>query len=65
MSDIANLFLVSMLAPERVAILNPPRHPMTRAEALNLAAWLVAIADNKGGAPGGDFDRSLRQVLKT
>ena len=44
--DTTNRFAVSAFG-DGVAILNPPAagEPLTRADALNLAAWLVALAD--------------------
>lgn len=46
---------------DQIRILKPPTRPLTRSEAIRLAAWLVAIAD-----PGRkQFDRILDYVLKT
>jgi hypothetical protein len=44
--DTTNTCLVSSMHGEKIAILNPPRSPMTKTEALTLAAWLVALADD-------------------
>ena len=41
-NDFGNKYRVGALGA-RVAILNPPRHPMTKEEALSLAAWLYAM----------------------
>lgn len=38
-------------------------NPITPAEALNLAAWLVALADQTGERP--QFGRLLRAVMAT
>jgi len=42
-------------------LVQAPRHVMTRAEALEHAAWLVAIAD----PDGTEFDRYLAAVRST
>lgn len=55
---IANESIVA-LQGENVIIMNP-RTVMTREQALNLAAWIVAIADREG-----EFNDTLRQVLNT
>lgn len=31
-----------------IVILRPPRGSMSKSDALNLAAWIVALADNDG-----------------
>jgi hypothetical protein len=55
-----NEFLVGVRASEIIIGL-PPLRPLTRGEALRLAAWLVAVAD-----PFGDeFDKVRRAVLST
>lgn len=45
----------------RVVILMPPRHAMTRAEAVELAAWLVAVS----GADVAEFSRAFDAVVST
>ena len=47
--DTTNKFLVSVSGARNIIILNPPRGPMSREEALTFAAWIVALADE------GDF----------
>lgn len=44
--DITNRHLVSSMHGDKIAILNPPRSAMTKQEALTLAAWIVALADD-------------------
>ena len=39
-----NKFIVGAMA-DQIVIMNPPRAPISREDALLLAAWLVAIAD--------------------
>lgn len=39
-----NEFMVSV-AGDKIAILAPPRGPITKEQALRLAAWIVALAD--------------------
>lgn len=41
--DPANKFLVAVRGG-RMVILNPPRGPIHESDALNLAAWLVAVS---------------------
>lgn len=43
--DITNKYAVSLGPKNQVVILNPPQGPISPADALLLAAWLVAIAD--------------------
>ena len=57
--DTTNRFLVSARGDE-VLVLNPPRTGISRDDALNLAAWLVALA---GG--GEKFAAVLRAVEAT
>jgi len=60
--DTTNDFLVSMRrGGEEILLLYPPVTPMTREEALRLAAWLVAIADFEGER----FPAVLEAVLNT
>lgn len=42
-----NRFFVGTIGAGQVAILKPPRGAMSRDDALNLAAWLVVLADGK------------------
>ena len=52
-----NEFLVSV-AGDKIVILAPPRGPITREQALHLAAWIVTLAD-----PGGEaFAAALDEV---
>jgi len=46
MIESANTFGVGMQR-DRVVVLNAPPTLMTKHEALNLAAWLVALADDR------------------
>ena len=56
--DPINLFAVG-LQGDTIVVLNPPRLPMTYDVALNLAAWLVVLAD---GRAGHSFDAVLSAV---
>ena len=58
-----NRHLVS-LHGDRVAIMMPPRGPISRDEALVLAAWLVVCAEC-GGSTREDFQRVLTAVSST
>lgn len=55
--DTTNLFAVS-IHDDEIILLNPPRSPMSKDTALNLAAYLVALADH-GDIP---FRRILEAV---
>jgi len=61
--DSSNQFLVGAAGP-CVVVLNPPTSGITRTQALNLAAWLVAIADALDDE-GPSFEQVLRAVLST
>ncbi|CAN1724402.1 conserved protein of unknown function [Hyphomicrobium sp. 1Nfss2.1] len=58
--DVMNKFGVSV-GGGGIALLVPPRTPMTKDEALVLAAWLVALADPLGER----FEKVLDAVLST
>lgn len=45
---------------EKVVVLLPPRTPMTKTDALILAAWLVTMADMSEGE--ADFQEILKAV---
>lgn len=57
----ANNYFVVTTSGGSILILDPPSGPMSRNEALNLAAWLVALAD----PDGGDFVDMLTDVQST
>jgi hypothetical protein len=57
-----NLFAVAMTGDGRITILLPPRGPMIRADALNLAAYLVAMSQS---AEGPSFEEVLAAVVNT
>jgi hypothetical protein len=59
--DISNRFLVGYRATKGpwLCILNPPTTmPISREDGLNLAAWIVALADPSGR----DFQRVLEAI---
>jgi len=58
--DTVNRFIVGVRGNERVVILRW-RVEVSKAEALNLAAWLVALAEEHDG----DFARLLDAVQNT
>ena len=59
--DTSNKYLVGVAGDGRLHLQMPPRGPMTKDEALLLAAWMVALAD-----PGGErFEKILAAVLDT
>ena len=57
--DTFNKFMVAVRG-EQVLLLRPPLAPMTKVDALNLAAWLVAVADDED-----TFDAVLAAVKNT
>ena len=60
--DLANKFLVGTKRNEICTLFPVPR-VMSKKDALNLAVWLVAVADDTGGAQGGDFQSLLTAVV--
>lgn len=60
MIDTTNKFMVGVLG-ERIVI--PRLGTMTKAEALNLAAYLVVLADNDEDAP--TFDELVEAIQNT
>jgi len=56
--DTSNPFIVGG-AGEYVQIMMPPRGPISKEKALNLAAWLVAIADPLEE----EFPKVLRAIM--
>ena len=59
-----NKFLVGTQG-EEIAILRRVPTRMTKDEALNLAAWLAVMADDKPGEADGAFAKALRDVMET
>jgi hypothetical protein len=55
---VANRFLVSSTGDGKVLVMNPPRAPLSREEAIEFAAWIVVLS---GGT--GDFDDVLQEVM--
>lgn len=41
---------------DNIVIMNPPREPMSKADALVFAAWIVTLAD--------DYDGGFQKVLE-
>jgi hypothetical protein len=58
--DSGNRFLVGVKG-DHICILNPPTTmPITRLQALNLAAWIVCLADPKRE----QFDQLVEEIQK-
>lgn len=57
-----NKFAVSVHG-EQLLVMNPPRGPISKADALLLAAWLVAMAIPDGATE--EFDAVLEAVKHT
>lgn len=66
MSDIEtkNVFMVGGHA-DHIVILIPLPMTLSKKSALNLAAWLVAVADDDAGMPESKFTKLLERVLDT
>ena len=58
LADTANLFLVATDAAGQRVVIRPTGGVISRAEALNLAAWIVALVD----AEHKDFERLLKAI---
>jgi hypothetical protein len=55
--ETANIFLVAANG-ESIVMMNPPRRPMSKSEAMNLAAWLAVMAGSSE-----DFDKMRDEIL--
>lgn len=64
MSDVDNKHGVAAIG-DRIAVMFPPRGPMTRREAMIFAAWILALACYGETQPGGEFDSILDEVLSS
>lgn len=62
---ITNMFIVGARVDDTYCILNPPLagRILTKEEVLNLAAWLVAVADDSESHK--DFNEMLKAVEAT
>jgi hypothetical protein len=58
--DTRNKFWVGVGGQDEIVLLNPPPERFSREDALNLAAWIVALADR-----GGRFAEVLQAVRET
>lgn len=56
--DTHNQFLVGQTGMREIVIINPPRGPMSKHDALVFAAWIVTLADDDGMS----FDAALAAV---
>lgn len=70
MIDPINKFCVSVTCGHdgRVLVLNPPRAPLTRAEAMVFAAWLAVLAECLDADEGADettFAQAYEAVRST
>lgn len=59
--DTSNLPFMVAMQGDKIVIMRPPTRPLTIDEALNLAAWLVALSDPLGER----FNKMLQAVLST
>jgi hypothetical protein len=60
-SDTVNKHMVA-IRPDGVYILNPPCGPISKDDAITLAAWLVALA---GDHEGEELEEALKRVTAT
>lgn len=58
-----NRYMMGVQIPDKVVMLRPIPTLLTKDEALEVAAWLVALADPDMGAEGGKFQQKLEEVL--
>jgi hypothetical protein len=64
--DTANKYLVSRQGPKILILRSGPLgSPLTDADALALAAWLVAMVDPEDGSPTDRFAAVLRAIRNT
>ena len=63
--DTRNEFFVGARGDDSILILRAPAGPLSKAQALRLAAWLVALADDDPGAPVSEFSHVLAAVMAT
>ena len=59
-----NKFFVGIQG-DTIVLLKPVPQKLTKEEALNLAAWLVALADDTVGTSEGPFAKQLEEVLQS
>jgi hypothetical protein len=62
--DTANRFMVGVFRDDLV-FLRPVPQKLSKDDALNLAAWIVALADDSGGDDDGDFQALLKAIRNT
>ncbi len=61
--DMTNLFKVRRDASGDIAVSYPIPTRLTRGEALNLAVWLVSLADGKAASGNSEFAVLLQGAL--
>ena len=61
--DMTNLFRVRRDSSGDIAVPYPIPSKLTRGEALNLAVWLVAVADGKAASGASEFAVMLQGAL--
>jgi hypothetical protein len=59
--DSSNQFAVGVRSDGRIFIYKVPMKHLTKAEALNLAAWLCVLADPEGA----EFERLVKAIKST
>ena len=59
----ANVYVVCASPDGRILMLDPPKAPMTQAEALGLAAWLVAVAEPHRVQKFAEILKAVRGVI--
>jgi hypothetical protein len=60
---IENKYMMGVQVPGKIVVLRPLPTLMSKREALEIAAYLVALADDKYGAEGGEFQKILDEVI--
>lgn len=62
--DTSNKFFVGVMG-DNIQMMKPVPQSITKADALNLAAWIVALADDSCGEPDGTFDKLFKAICNT
>jgi hypothetical protein len=60
---VENKYMMGVQAPDKIVVLRPLPTLMSKREALEVAAYIVALADPDMGAEGGEFQQVLDEVL--
>jgi hypothetical protein len=62
---IENKYMMGVQVPGKIVVMRPLPTLMSKRDALEIAAYLVALADDDMGAEGGEFQQILDEVLES